>query len=87
MLLEANMLQRQNPLIPIQEIVEVNDGRAYLSHEIDKTKKSFYKIFEAENIQHQTKLKPISEEGKLVCFGNKELNTTIVADYYYKPKN
>lgn len=87
MLLEANMLQRQNPLIPMQEVVEVVDGRAYLSHDIDLTNKRFYKIFSAENIQHQAKLKPISEEGKLVCFQDKELNTTIVADYYFKPKN
>jgi hypothetical protein len=50
MLLEANMLQRQNPLIPMQEVVDISAGRAYLSHDIDKTKKRFYKIFEAENI-------------------------------------
>lgn len=87
MLLEANMLQRQNPIIPMQEIIEVVDGRAYLSHPIDKTKKRFYKIYKAENIQHQIKLKPISEEDNLVYFEDKELNTTIVADYYFKPKN
>ena len=87
MLLEANMLQQHNPLIPMQEVVDISGGRAYLSHDIDKTKKRFYKIFEAENIQHQTKLKPISEEGNLVCFADKELDATIVADYYFKPKN
>ena len=87
MLLEANMLQRQNPLIPMQEIVEVIDGQAYLAHNIDKSKKRFYKIFDAENIQHQTKLAPISEEGNIVHFEDQNLNTTIVADYYFKPKN
>lgn len=87
MLLEANMLQRQNPLIPMQEIVEVIDGQAYLAHDIDKSKKRFYKIFDAENIQHQTKLTPISEEGNIVRFEDQNLNITIVADYYFKPKN
>lgn len=87
MLLEANMLQRQNPLIPMQEIVEIIDGQAYLAHDIDKSKKRFYKIFNAENIQHQTKLIPISEEGNIVRFEDQNLNTTIVADYYFKPKN
>ena len=87
MLLEANMLQRQDPFIPMQEIVEVQDGKVYLTHEPDLTKKRFYKIFDAENIQHQKKLKPISEEGKFVQFEDENLNTTIVADYYFKPKN
>lgn len=87
MLLEANMLQRQNPLIPMQEIAEVVDGQAYLAHDVDKSKKRFYKIFDAENIQHQTKLIPVSEEGNIVCFKDQNLNTTIVADYYFKPKN
>ena len=87
MLLEANMLQRQNPLIPMQEIVEIIDGQAYLAHDIDKSKKRFYKIFDVENIQHQTKLTPVGEEGNIVRFEDQNLNTTIVADYYFKPKN
>ena len=87
MLLEANMLQRQNPLIPMQEIVEVIDGQAYLAHDVDKSKKRFYKVFDAENIQHQTKLIPIIEEGNIVHFKDQNLNATIVADYYFKPKN
>lgn len=87
MLLEANMLQRNNPLIPMQEVVDVVDGRAYLAHDIDKSKKRFYKIFDAENIQHRKKLKPAQEENNIVTFDDKNLNTTIVADYYFKPKN
>ena len=87
MLLEANMLQRPDPSVPMQEIVEVENGRAYLSHDIDLTKKRFYKVFDAENIQHQTKLKPQTEEGKLVVFEDNTINATVVADYYFKPKN
>ena len=87
MLLEANMLQRPDPSVPIQEIVEVENGKAYLSHDIDLTKKRFYKVFEAENIQHQTKLKPQHEEGQIVTFKDNTINATIVADYYFKPKN
>lgn len=95
MLLEANMLQRPDPSVPIQEIVEVENGKAYLSHDIDLTKKRFYKVFEAENIQHQAKentqhqfkLKPQREEGQIVTFKDNTINATIVADYYFKPKN
>lgn len=86
MLLEANMLQRLDPIVPMQEIVEVVDGKAYLSQEMDKTKKRFYKVFDAENIQHNKKIEVESEEGNLVIFKNRTLNTTIVADYYFKPK-
>ena len=86
LLLEANMLQRLDPIIPMQEIVEVVDGKAYLSQEMDKTKKRFYKVFDAENIQHNKKIEVESEEGNLVIFKNRTLNTTIVADYYFKPK-
>jgi len=44
-------------------------------------------VFDVENIQHQTKLKPQTEEGKLVVFEDDTINATIVADYYFKPKN
>lgn len=97
MLLEANTLQENNILAPMQELIEVEDGRAYLRQSPDLSKKRFYKIFEAENIQHRaegnqhnlkTKLSPIKEdiENKIVYF-NKEFNGTIMADYYFKPEN
>ena len=87
MLLEANMLELIEPIVPIQEVVEVENGKTYLRHEPELSRKRYYKILEAENIQHYAKLKPLSEEGNLVCFKDKELNATIVADYYFKHKN
>lgn len=87
MLLEANTLQTDNILVPMQELINVEDGRAYLSQKPALTRKRFYKIFEAENIQHGAKAKliPIEEdvENKVVYF-DKELNGTIMADYYFK---
>ena len=57
MLLEANMLQRIEPRIPIQETLKVRGDRIYLSHKPDMSRKIFYKIFEFENIQPHRKIK------------------------------
>lgn len=56
MLLEANMLEPIEPIVPIQEVVEVQSGKVYLSYIPEKSRKAFFKVFEAENIQHGFKL-------------------------------
>jgi hypothetical protein len=87
MLLEANMLQTHEVFIPMQEVVDLDEnGVGFLSHEPELSKKRYYKIFEAENIQHQKKLKP-EENGKKIALGPQYGYTSIVADYYFKPQN
>ena len=56
MLLDANMIQRIKPRIPIQETLKVQGNRIYLSHKPDMSKKIFYKVFELENIQPHRKI-------------------------------
>ena len=87
MLLEADMLHRSDVAIPMQEVVEVTNGVAFLSQAPDLSRKRFYKAFEAENIQHNIKLNPTSEEGTKIVFGNNKDLNEIVADYYFKPEN
>ena len=87
MLLEANMLNRERPYVPVQEIIDLDEsGVGYLTHLPDQSKKRYYKIFQAENIQHNTKLVP-TEEGQKLNFGKEYGNLSIVADYYFEPKN
>lgn len=102
MLLEANMIERIKPQVPIQETLEVQDGRIYLSHKPSNDKKIFYKIFEFENIQPNRAIQVEHyevQEQLPGCYAYiKELNkngelisipdeTFIIADYYFEPKN
>lgn len=87
MLLEANMLQQDKHYVPMQEVIELDEaGIGYTSHMPDVSKKRYYKIFQAGNIQHNTKLMPI-EEGQKLTFGKDYAGLSIVADYYFEPKN
>lgn len=87
MLLEANMLQQEQVFVPKQEIVVLDDqGVGYLGHEPVLSKKRYYKVLEAGNIQHNQKLQP-KEEGKIIDFGPDYAEFAIMADYYFEPKN
>lgn len=90
MLLEANMLHEMEVLIPHHDIYEIDDnGRIWLPYEIDKSRKRFYSLFDKDNIQKR--IYPISEEvqktGTLVTFKPEYSNYSVVADYYFIPKN
>ena len=93
MLLESNTLQKDNVLVPMQEIVRVNYGKAYLKQKPTKERKRFYKFFKAENLQHESasskKLIPIEEDfEKGIVYFNEDINDVeIIADYYFQPKN
>lgn len=85
MLLEANILQQQTICVPIQEIIELDEnGVGYLTHAPLQTKQRFYKPYEYGNIQPK-KMRPIEDNQKL-SFGREYAGTTIVADYYFLPK-
>ena len=86
MLLEADILHQDNIAVPMQEIVEVKNGVTFLSQAPELSRKRFYKVFKAENIQHYKQLKPALEEENKIVFEDKNLDY-IVADYYFKPKN
>jgi len=58
-----------------------------LRHSFDKSKKRFYKIFQAENIQHYISLTPKDENENMVDFGEVYAYATIMADYYFIPEN
>ena len=90
MLLEANMLHELEAYVPHkQELTIDENGHVWLSYPMAKNKKRFYNKFERENLQE--KIKPISEEVQgnetLVTFDPIYANTTIIADYYFLPKN
>lgn len=86
MLLEANMLQQLTPYVPIQEIIELDEkGVGYLTHSPAQEKQRFYKRYERENVQ-PLKLHPNEEEQRL-DFGEEYADLSILADYYYVPKN
>lgn len=88
MLLEADMLQANKVIIPVQEIIQLDEyGVGYLSHTPVANKRRFYKVFEVENLQHSyKKLRPKEEENK-ITFGTEYGEAEIVADYYYEPEN
>lgn len=85
MLLDANVLCQIDRKIPCHEVVTVqSDGKAYLSHDPDYSKKRFYYIFAAGN--HQTRVRPLEENGKTLTFGKEYSDTTLLADYYFAPQ-
>lgn len=102
MLLEAKMLDELDIKVPVQETLRAEDGKVYLSYIPEKSRKAFFKVFEAENIQHGFKLTLDKYEEVPGLDGvyaylkyqneNKELipipdDIIVVADYYFKPKN
>lgn len=102
MLLEANMLNKLDIKVPIQETLTAENGKVYLSHIPEKSQKVFFKVFAAENIQHGLKLTLDKYEEVPGLDGvyaylkypneNRELipisdDIVVVADYYFKPKN
>ena len=90
MLLEANMLHELEVYVPHKQEVEIDsNGHAWLSYPIATNKKRFYCEYAGNNLQK--KIKPISEEIQgnetLVVFDPQYADTTIIADYYFLPKN
>ena len=90
MLLEANMLHEMKVFVPHHGVYELDEkGKLWLPYKINKSRKRFYSIFEQENLQD--KIIPISEEiiddQTLITFDSIYENKTIVADYYFIPKN
>ena len=88
MLLNANVVEQKHVYVPIQEIIELDDaGRGYLTQTPAASKKRYYKLFEAENIQHNKKIRPVAENGCQLNFPADLAYSSIVADYYFEPKN
>lgn len=88
LLLEANMLSSYEVNVPFSEVLEIqDDGTVYLSHLPIENRPRFYKVFEVENIQHYEEIKPLEEQGQKVRFSKEHASKTIMADYYFLPKN
>lgn len=86
MLLEANMLRPSTIYVPMQEVVDIDSyGNAFLTQEPAPDKKSFFKLFSLENLQ--TKVMPLSMDGRKITFDKKYGDQSVVADYYFIPKN
>ena len=85
LLLGVNALKTNQIYIPHQEIVEVENGIAYLSYLPAANKPQFFKSFEAENIQRA--IHPIHQDKKMLQFNKDENIKTIMADYYFLPKS
>lgn len=85
LLLGANALKSNYIYIPHQELLELNDGIAYLSYLPAENKKQFFKVFDAENIQRN--VVPIYQDKKMVQFDKAENINYVMADYYFLPKN
>ena len=88
MLLGTNIIKSYEVHIPFQEHLVIGDkGKVYLSHTPVYTKPRFYKVFQAENVQHYITIEPLEEDGNNVVFPEKYVDWEIVADYYFLPKD
>lgn len=90
MLLESNMLKQDNPRIPYQELVYLDEqGRGYLTHEPvpDEEGKIFYQGFARENLQGKIDGKLDKQNRRKVDCGTNYANQEIMVNYYYHSKN
>lgn len=86
LLLKTNMLVEDKIYVPHQQIHTIdNNGKIFLPYEPAQDKPRFYYSFIAENLQE--KIKPVSEKGKIITFDKSLVDTDVVADYYFQPKN
>lgn len=87
LLLNADMIERdQNePVFFSEDNLEISgEGKIYLKYEPDLTKKSFFFIYDYENIQK--KIKPVSIEGNVVSFDKELAGKQVLCDYYFPHK-
>lgn len=86
LLLEADTLQKKLVYVPFQEQIVLDEsGQAFLSHSPEQSRKRFYKLCKANNLQNR--LIPLEENDQLVSFGRDYAYETISADYYFLPDN
>lgn len=95
MLLESKMLTSYEVKIPYSEEIQIqDDNTAYLTHTPIEGCKCFYKLYSLDNIQPEEQdeqgetkyLNPIREGNKLT-FPEDYKGQTVMADYYFLPKN
>ena len=84
LLLNADMVHEKSeePLFYVEDDIEISSsGKAYLKYEPVADKKSFFFVYDLENVQQ--KIQPLSIDGRVVTFDKKYAGKTILADYYF----
>ena len=86
MLLEANMVKKQEVRVPFKQIDEIQgDGKFYYRYPPAEDKKKFFYVFDCENIQR--KISPLAEGKDYAVFDKSLAGQRLLMDYYFLPKS
>lgn len=86
MLMESNMLKEDNPRIPYQDFVFLDEfGQGQLTYMPIENEKIFYQTYARENLQD--KIENVKREGRKINCGLDYANQEIMVNYYYHSKN
>ena len=86
MLLEANMVKKQEVYVPFKQIDEIQgDGKFYYRYQPAEDKKKFFYVFDSGNIQR--KISPLAEEKDYAVFDKSLAGQQLLMDYYFLPES